>query len=305
MVFVKGRCAVSNLTNNAGHHPSRVRPNGSRFPSRPARRKALGQHFLNDGRIVGRILAASDIQPDDLVLEIGPGLGVLTRKLVQLAGNVVAVEMDGELADSLPSRLDYPPNLHVVQGDARTIDFNPLLGDGASYKVVANLPYYAANPIVRRFLEAAKPPELLVVMVQKEVAESMLAGPGGMTMLSVATQFYATPSLVCNVPPRSFRPPPAVRSAVVRLDVRPSPAVAVRDPAAFFDLVRAGFSAPRKQLRNSLSHGLGERPALIAQLLADLELDGSRRAETLILDEWALIYRRWEETGKVGITGVR
>ena len=304
MVFVKGRCAVSNLTNNVGRPSDRERPNNTYSLSRSAKRKALGQHFLNDSRIVGRILAAADIHPDDLVLEIGPGLGVLTRKLVQLAGKVVAVEVDGELAGSLPSRLNHPPNLHVAQGDARTIDFSPLLGDASSYKVVANLPYYAANPIVRRFLEADSPPELLVVMVQKEVAESMLAWPGGMTMLSVATQFYATPSLVCNVPPRSFRPPPTVRSAVVRLDVRPSPAVAVQDPRAFFDLVRAGFSAPRKQLRNSLSHGLGEHPGLVAQLLADLELDGSRRAETLTLDEWASIYRRREETGKVGITGI-
>ena len=305
MVFVKGRCAVSNLTNHAGHHPSRVRPNGGHSPTRSAKRKALGQHFLHDGRIVGRILAAADIQPDDLVLEVGPGLGVLTRGLAQLAGKVVAVEMDGELAASLPSRLNHPSNLHMVQGDARTIDFSPLTGDVPSYKVVANLPYYAANLIVRRFLEADRTPELLVVMVQKEVAESMLAGPGGMTMLSVATQFYAAPSLVCNVPPRSFRPPPAVRSSVVRLEVRATPAVAVQDTQAFFDLVRAGFSAPRKQLRNSLSHGLSEHPALIAQLLADLELDGSRRAETLTLEEWALIYCRWEETGKVGTTGLR
>ena len=305
MVFVKGRCAVSNSTNNAVRLSDRTRPGRSHPPSRSAKRKALGQHFLHDGRIVGRILTAAAIQPDDLVLEIGPGLGVLTRKLVQLASKVVAVEMDGELAGSLPSRLSYPPNLHVAQDDARTIDFIPLLGDAPSYKVVANLPYYAANPIMRRFLEADKAPELLVVMVQKEVAESMLAGPGAMTMLSVATQFYAAPSLVCNVPPRSFRPPPAVRSAVVKLDVRPTPAVEVRDPAAFFDLVRAGFSAPRKQLRNSLSHGLDEHPALVAQLLADLELDGSRRAETLTLDEWALIYRRREETGKVGTTGLR
>ena len=293
------------MTHNAGLLSGRARPGGSRSPSRFTKRKALGQHFLHDGRIVGRILAAAYIQPDDLVLEIGPGLGVLTRKLVQLAGKVVAVEMDGELAASLPSRLSYPPNLHIAQGDARTIDLQPLLGDAPSYKVVANLPYYAANPIVRRFLEADRTPELLVVMVQKEVAESMLAGPGGMTMLSVATQFYAAPSLVCNAPPRSFRPPPAVRSSVVRLDVRPNPAVVVRDTTAFFDLVRAGFSAPRKQLRNSLSHGLGEHPATVAQLLADLGLDGSRRAETLTLEEWALIYRRWEETGEVGTTGLR
>ena len=215
------------------------------------------------------------------------------------------MEMDKDLAVALPSRLNHPPNLRSVHGDGRTVDLEPLLDGAPSYKVVANLPYYAANPIIRRFLEAGPQPELLVVMVQKEVADSMLAKPGDMSILSVATQFYAVPTLVCNVPARSFRPPPTVTSSVVRLNVRNRPAVAVGDESSFFHTVRAGFSAPRKQLRNSLSHGLGVPPTIVGELLTGLELDGRRRAETLTLDEWASIYHAWEALSGVGSLSVR
>jgi len=295
---VEERCAVSNQDDDgpALDAIDQTWDNDSTTrPSRARHRKALGQHFLTDSRILNRIVAAAELVPEDQVLEIGPGRGVLTRRLVQRAGRVVAVEMDRVLAAELPARLDHPPNLEVVHGDARTIDLVPLVGGDKPYKVTANLPYYAANPIVRRLLEAAPKPELLVVMVQQEVARSMLAKPGGMSILSVATQYYARPSLVCHVPPRSFRPPPSVNSSVVRLDVRSQPAVAVADESAFFQVVRAGFSAKRKQLRNSLSHGLGVHPTTVGELLEDLELDGRRRAETLTLDEWGLIYRGWEE----------
>jgi len=298
---VEERCAVSNQTNDVPvpeeTHRRRNKDSTPR-PHRAGPRKALGQHFLTDTRILNRIVAAADLSPGDQVLEIGPGRGVLTRRLVEQAERVVAVEMDQNLASDLLSRLDNPLNLEVVHGDARTIDLTPLVGDDTPYKVAANLPYYAANPIVRRLLETPPKPVLLVVMVQQEVAHSMLAKPGSMSILSVATQFYAKPSLVCNVPPRSFRPPPTVNSSVVRLDVRPEPAVAVADESAFFRVVRAGFSAKRKQLRNSLSHGLGVHPTAVGELLEGLEFDGRRRAETLTLDEWASIYKAWEELSR-------
>ena len=177
---------------------------------------------------------------------------------------------------------------------ARDVDIGSLVDGHTSYKLVANLPYYAASPIIRRFLEADRKPELMVVMVQREVAQTMTAAPGKMGLLSVATQYYARPSLVCDVPPEAFNPPPKITSAVVRLEVRPEPAVAVADRDAFFALVRAGFSAPRKQLRNSLSHGLGVPGAEVGEFLEGLDLDGSRRAETLTIEEWAALYRGWE-----------
>tara|TARA_B100000315_G_scaffold231891_1_gene243627 strand:+ start:1415 stop:2254 length:840 start_codon:yes stop_codon:yes gene_type:complete len=273
--------------------------------ARAGPRKALGQHFLTDGRILGRVLAAAEIAPEDTVLEVGPGRGALTRRLVSRAARVIALELDSHLAASLPARLDNPPNLTVVEADARKVDIGSLVGPDATYKVVGNLPYYAANPIVRRFLESNPQPRLMVVMVQQEVARSMAAGLGKMGLLSVATQFYAVPKVVCTVPPRLFRPPPKVTSALVRLEVRASPAVDVADPNAFFALVRAGFSAPRKQLRNSLGHGLGVPATVVGQLLADLDLDGSMRPANLSLENWAMIYRAWEQLSQIGSPGLR
>jgi len=275
------------------------------IPGRVRRRKALAQHFLIDRHILNRIVTAAQLAPEDVVLEIGPGLGSLTRRLLPRVARVAAVELDATLADSLPQRLGHPSNLTAVAADARTVSIAALVGEGAAYKVVANLPYYAANPIVRRFLEAEPRPRLLVVMVQQEVAHSMTAAPGDMTMLSVATQYYAMPSLVCAVPPSAFRPPPKVTSAVVRLEPRPVPPVEVDNPAAFFGMVRAGFAAPRKQLRNSLSQGLATSTAEVEQCLASAELDGRRRAETLSLEEWGRLYRAWTQRRTGGSPGLR
>jgi 16S rRNA (adenine1518-N6/adenine1519-N6)-dimethyltransferase len=268
-------------------------------------RKALGQHFLADNSILDRIAAAAELTPEDVVAEVGPGLGALTRRLVQQAGWVAAIEMDAELAASLPARLGNPSNLTVVEADARSVDIASLVGEETRYKVVANLPYYAANPIIRRFLESEPRPSLMVVMVQREVAQSMIASPGEMSILSVAVQYYAAPSLACNVPPRAFRPPPKVTSSVVKLRLRERPAVEVADSAAFFMLVRAGFSAPRKQLRNSLAQGLGVSGDEAGRLLGWAEVDGKRRAETLSLEEWAEIYHVWEKGSGVGSSGLR
>ena len=267
-------------------------------------RKSLGQHFLADGRVLSRIVKAAEIASQDLALEIGPGKGALTRRLVDRAAHVVAIELDHHLAATLPDRLGNPPNLRVIEGDARTVDLKSLVGPHAVYKVLGNLPYYAANPIVRRFLEAANQPELMVVTLQEEVARSMAAAPGKMGFLSVAVQYYADTKVVCTVPPGAFRPPPKVLSAVLRLDIRPVPAVNVTEEEAFFALVRAGFASPRKQLRNSLAHGLGVTPADVTHLLDSLDLDGSRRPATLSIGEWASICGAWELQDKVGNPGL-
>ena len=268
--------------------------------SQPARaRKSLGQHFLGDRRILSRILAAAELTKEDLVVEVGPGRGFLTRQLLSRAAKVAAIELDQEMAEALPFKMGYPANLSVYCEDARTVDLFSLLGDYGGYKVVANLPYYAANPIVRRFLECERPPTRMIVMVQREVAENMSASPGKMSLLSVATQFYAEVRIVCQAPPSSFRPAPRVSSAVVRLDVLPRPAIDVADSEEFFDLARAGFSAPRKQLRNSLGHGLGVSPSLADTVLEGAGIDGTRRPGTLALHEWGAIYRTWKELAKV------
>ena len=262
-------------------------------------RKSLGQHFLTDSRIASRMVEAAELSHDDTVIEIGPGRGFLTRRLVRHSGHVVAIELDRQLYEGLPSRLDHPENLHCELADAREIDLPALAGNhpratGLRYKVLGNLPYYAANPIIRLTLESEPPPSLALFMVQKEVAEGMTAAPGRMTLLSVATQFYADARVVCFVPPTAFRPAPKVRSAVVKLEVRDRPAVDVADRQAFFNVVRAGFSSPRKQLRNSLSHGLQIETAVGSAVLESVGIDGRRRPATLDIEEWGLVCASWQ-----------
>ena len=289
------------------------RPPAAYVAVRPPRaRKSLGQHFLNDPRVVARILEAADLQPGDTALEIGPGRGVLTRRLAPLVRRVVAAELDSQLAAALPERLGFPANLECCVADARHTDPAELAAPDADYKALGNLPYYAAAPIIRRLLESANPPALAVVMVQQEVAAAMTAAPGAMTLLSVATQLYAEAAVVCRVPPRAFRPPPKVTSAVVRLVPCQAKAIADADAEGFFQLVRAGFSARRKQLHNSLVNGLEAQglgadglavkgrkvtAAAVNDALESAGIDGQRRAQTLSLDEWVRLYRAWQGLG--------
>lgn len=253
-------------------------------------KKALAQHFLVSSGILRRIVNAADLTPQDLVVEVGPGLGVLTDALARQARQVVGVELDRDLADALATRYSANPKVRIIHGDARTVPLDELVSPGAPYKVVANLPYYAATPIVRRFLEAPYRPALLVVTVQREVAQRMVALPGDMSLLGVGVQVYGRAKIVAAIPPGAFRPPPAVSSAVVRIDPHPEPAVGAESAEAFFALVRAGFSAPRKQLQGALSHAL-ERPAAeVRTMLEQAGVDPTRRAETLSVDEWRRVY---------------
>ncbi|MFW6174503.1 MAG: 16S rRNA (adenine(1518)-N(6)/adenine(1519)-N(6))-dimethyltransferase RsmA [Chloroflexota bacterium] len=267
----------------------------ARRPPRQSRRgKALGQHFLRDGSTAARIVRAARVAPGDTVLEIGPGRGALTRRLAELARTLVLVEMDHALAEALRERHASSTNVHVVEADAREFEPGacPALS-GAEYITTANLPYYAASPIIRNLLEAAHPPRSMVVMAQREVAQEMTAAPGRMGMLSVATQLYAEAELLFDVPPGAFSPPPKVTSSVVRLTRRPALAADVDDVNAFFRLARAGFSAPRKQIRNTLSRGLEIEPSEALRLLEEADIDSTRRPATLALSEWGALYRAW------------
>lgn len=262
-------------------------------PDRPSRaKKSLGQHFLVDRRILSRIVGAADLSETDTVVEIGPGRGLLTGELSAKAGRLIAVELDRDLASTLEAKYEGLPHVTVLCADGREVDIESLAGD-SSYKFVANLPYYAASPIIRRFLEATHSPEIMVVMVQREVAERMTASPGHMSVLSVAIQLYGVPKIVCKVPPGAFRPPPKVSSAVLRIDVHPRPILELESAAEFFKVVRAGFSAPRKQLRNTLKQGLSLESGRSEKVLATAGIDPTRRPQTLDLADWGRIYEAY------------
>ena len=254
-------------------------------------RKALGQHFLIDEEILPLITSAAELNNSDVVIEVGPGLGVLTRELARQAGQVVAVELDDKLAAILKQTLSSLENIAIVNQDILQVDPQALLPEGAGYKVVANLPYYITAPVLRHFLEARLKPRTMIVMVQKEVAENIVAEPGKRSLLSISVQLYGNPRIVSLVPARSFYPPPKVDSAILRIDLYPQPAVAVTDEKSFFNVVRAGFTASRKQLANSLAQGLELPKAEVLPLLEKAGIAPQRRAETLTLEEWAQLWR--------------
>ncbi len=263
-------------------------------------KKSLGQHFLVDGAYLKAILSAAELTRDDQVIEVGPGLGVLTQALAERAGKVIAVEKDDNLSALLKERLVSYSNVSIVHEDIMKADVTSLVamfdsGDAPRYKVVANLPYYITSPVLRLFLEAGTKPERLVVMVQKEVAKQICAQPGDMSLLSVGIQLYGQPKIVKYVPARAFYPAPDVDSAVLKISVLPAPRVDV-GVGTFFAVVRAGFSAARKQIGNSLSKGLDLPKEEALKLLAAADIDARRRAETLSIEEWG---RLWGEYSRV------
>lgn len=250
--------------------------------------KALGQIFLVDRRALERIVAAAELQPDDRVLEVGPGVGQLTRLLAAAAGRVVAVELDPRMVQVLRQELADRPNVEIVEADILAVDPGALLA-GAPYKVVANLPYYITSAAVRHLLEAQPPPTLLVLTVQREVADRMTAHPGDMSLLAVSVQLYGRPRRLARIPAGAFFPAPKVDSAIVRIDVYPEPPVHLPDREWFFAVARAGFGQRRKQLRNSLSAGLQLSAEAVEGALRRAGVDPRRRAETLSLEEWAAV----------------
>jgi 16S rRNA (adenine1518-N6/adenine1519-N6)-dimethyltransferase len=217
----------------------------------------LGQHFLEDTDVINTIIAAADLSSEDTVVEVGPGRGALTGHLVEQAGRVLLLEFDEDLADRLAQKYESADNVRVLNVDARDFgsDVDPWTSE-ADYKVVANLPYYAANPITRNFLESTRQPTSMVIMIQREVANDMAAKPDDMSLLSLAIQIYATAEHVVDAPPECFNPPPKVHSTVIKLTPTNETQITFESEDDFFRLARSGFKSPRKQLHNSLSDGL-------------------------------------------------
>jgi len=255
---------------------------------KPIAKKSLGQHWLRDEAALAAMCAAAQVQSEDTVLEIGPGLGTLTALLVKRAGSVLAVEFDEKLARQLPSRV-AADNLRVISHDILSFDFTSLPAD---YKIVANIPYYLTSNLVRVISETSNPPRMAVLLVQKEVAERVTAGPGATSLLSVTAQFYWKVGLGQIVPAELFEPAPKVDSQILIMEHRPEPLFEV-DAKKFFRLVKAGFAQRRKTLLNSLGSGLRLSREETQGLLETANIEPNRRAQTLSLEEWHALYQAW------------
>ncbi|HEX2997208.1 MAG TPA: 16S rRNA (adenine(1518)-N(6)/adenine(1519)-N(6))-dimethyltransferase RsmA [Anaerolineales bacterium] len=247
--------------------------------------KSLGQNFLQDSEVLEKIAAAAEIQPGDTVLEIGPGLGSLTRYLAVSAREVVAVELDEKLIPPLKTVLAPYQNVRLIHGDILKLSPRDLI-PAEDYIVAANIPYYITSAVIRHLLESDPKPRRIVLTVQKEVAQRICAKPGDMSLLALSVQVYGKPRLAAQIPAEAFFPAPKVDSAVLCVDIYPAPLIKEDLLDTFFKLIKAGFSQKRKTLRNSLSSGLHISPAEAADLLTRVDIDPQRRAETLSIEQW-------------------
>ena len=249
-------------------------------------RVGLGQNFLQDNHALLEIVNVANLRPTDDVLEIGPGLGNLTRYLALQAHRVTAVELDKDLFPALETVVAPYKNVRLVQGDILRLDPADLL-EMPDYLVVANIPYYITSALLRHLLESDSRPRRMVLTMQEQVAKRICALPGKMSLLALSVQVYGTPEIVAYIPAEAFYPAPKVDSAVLRLEILPEPLIPAALMDKFFMLIKAGFSQKRKTLRNSLSGGLGILPPEAEKILAAAGIDPIRRAETLSLEEWA------------------
>jgi len=271
----ESRESVRRMLASAGIHP----------------RKSLGQNFLVDEDALARVAAAAEIRPDDVVLEIGAGAGSLTRHLAAQARRVIAVEIDPLLISVLRKALSSFSNVAIVQGDILALPLEDLVGNAApgNYKVAANIPYYITSAIIRRLMESSVSPSLMVLTVQKEVADRICASPGKMSLLALSVQYYGNPAIVGRIPAEAFYPAPKVDSAIVKVGIQSPSARNVEAAGWMFRVARAGFSQKRKMLRNTLSAGLAISPREVESFLALAGVDPKRRAETLTVAEWVML----------------
>lgn len=265
--------------------------------------KRLGQNFLTDAAALERIVEASGVRESDTVLEIGPGLGSLTRYLAEAAHRVVAVELDARLLPALSQVLAPYPNVSVIEGDVLGLNPADLIapddlhtaGPLQTYRVVANIPYYITSALIRHLLEAEVKPICMALTVQREVAERICASPGEMNLLALSVQVYGRPKIESNIPAGAFFPVPKVDSAVVRIDLFDQPQVPPSRLDYFFRLAKAGFSQKRKTLRNALSGGMRWPKDKTEAILQTVGIDPMRRAETLALEEWGLLVEKAQD----------
>lgn len=251
-------------------------------------KKSLGQNFLSQTSVLEKIVDSADLPVNAEVLEIGPGLGTLTRHLATQARRVVAVEIDQRFIPILQDLLVDFKNVDILHGDIMEANITEIM-ESSDYYVVANIPYYITSALLKHLLEAEKKPAKIVLTVQKEVAERICAEEGDLSLLALSVQVYGSPQKVLTIPAGAFYPPPTIDSTVVAVDLYPQPVIPIQNLKAFFQLAKAGFSQKRKTLRNSISAGMRLKPAQAEDLLKQAEIDPQRRAETLALAEWRVL----------------
>jgi 16S rRNA (adenine1518-N6/adenine1519-N6)-dimethyltransferase len=247
--------------------------------------KSLGQNFLQDASALENIALAAEIQEDDYVLEIGPGLGSLTRYLAVSAKEVAAIELDPDMLPPLQAVLKPYQNVRVVHGDILKTSVSEIIHE-PDYLVVANIPYYITSAVIRHLLESDPKPRRIVLTIQKEVAERICAKAGDLSLLALSVQVYGKPNIAAIIPADSFHPAPKVDSAILRIDIYDQPLIPIDLLKTFFNLIKAGFGQKRKTLRNSLSSGLHIKTTEAEALLTSAGIDFMRRAETLSIEEW-------------------
>ena len=256
--------------------------------------KSLGQNFLQDPFALEKIVAAAQVQPADTILEIGPGLGSLTRYLAAAAKEVIAVELDEDLLAPLAAVVTPYDNIRVIHGDILKLSPAELIG-ADDYLVVANIPYYITSAIIRHLLESPRRPRRIILTIQKEVAERICAQPGDLSLLALSVQIYGKPRVAARIPAEAFFPAPKVDSAILSIEIYPQPLIGPELLDTFFKLIKAGFGQKRKTLRNSLSAGLHIAPAAAEELLVKVNIDPKRRAETLSIEEWERLCEAMKE----------
>lgn len=247
--------------------------------------KNLGQNFLVSETVYDKILDAADLQPDDVVIEVGPGTGFLTEKLVERVKKVIAVEFDAGMVRLLKERLFYAKNLEIIHSDIMKFWIEKSGVENQRYKVVANIPYYITSPLIKLFLQSACQPTLMVVLVQKEVAEKV-CGIAGKGVLTLETQLFGVPKIIATVPPGAFWPSPTVDSAILQIKVHPTLLVPREEAEQFIRLIKFGFGQRRKKLSNSLESGLRLEVAQVRAFLEEAKIDPHLRAEALGIEDW-------------------
>jgi 16S rRNA (adenine1518-N6/adenine1519-N6)-dimethyltransferase len=253
-------------------------------------KKSLGQNFLRDEEVLEKIITSANLKSDDLVVEIGPGEGALTEKLIQQAGKVLAIELDGSLAKKLKKQYKENKKIEIISADILKINLPEILRQNnfQNYKVIANIPYYITSPIIQLFLETKFPPSGMILMVQREVAKRICSSKGQMSILAVSVQYYAKPELLFNVDRKSFSPVPEVDSAVIKIsDINEQRIMINREETKhFFRIVKAGFSAKRKTLINNLSTSLHLDKKEVEKNLKKIGITPTQRAQELDVEDW-------------------